>query len=249
MLRWKVTLFCFISVLLSVSHASSAPASAPLSADSERAKREDITRHLLERRPGEVDFAGLEELLRRNPSDFRVHFALARAYETKGMYGMADQEDEICEKAGQPFKDFILGLFKERIDVLDYAGATALFRYVEKNFPQDPSVLFVGAMVLDRQGRLAEAIENLNRAIERKPDSVGVFTLLGSMRMRQGQYAEAVKLFDEELNQRGAYTPAIIGKGKASERLGRYTTSLKLLSPLYTADPLRTGLPESIADC
>lgn len=244
---------CSVSLLYmltSVSQASSAASvSEPSSADADRAKREDITKHLMERRPGDVDFAGLEELLRRNPSDFRIHFALARAYETKGMYGMADQEDEFCEKAGQPFKDFILKLFKERIDVLDYAGATALFRYVEKNFPDDPSVLFVGAMVLDRQGRLAEAIENLNRAIERKPDSVGVFTLLGSMRMRQGQYEEAVKLFDAELSQHGAFNPAIIGKGKASERLGRYTTSLKLLSPIYREDPLRAGLPESIADC
>lgn len=203
----------------------------------------------MERRPGEVDFAALEELLQRSPNDFRVHFALARAYETKGMFGMADQEDEVCEKAGQPFKDFILTLFKERVAVLDYAGAGSLFRYVAKNFPDDPSVLFVGAIELDRQGRIAEAIENLNRVVKNNPNEIGAFTLLGSMRMRQGQNSEALKLFNEELSQRPAFEPATIGKGKASERLGLYTTSLKVLSPLYQKDPLRNGIAESIADC
>jgi tetratricopeptide (TPR) repeat protein len=195
------------------------------------------------------ELAELERRLKANPNDFRLHFALARAYETVGMHGLAEQEDELCDRAGPQFHKYVLQLFKENVARRDYATATKFFRYVERRYPNDPSVLLVGAIILDHQGRLAEAQEHLETILKINPAEPGVCTFFGALRLKQGRVDDAGVLFDAELKFRPGFTEAIIGKAKVLEHQGRYRDALTRITDLYRTDPLRRGLADSVAEC
>ena len=208
-----------------------------------------INRYAIEQLAAVSELEEMEQMLRKHPNDFRVHFALGRAYEAIGMKGLADEEDEICQKAGPAFNQYIFHIFQERVRVLDYQGAMTLFRYVEKYFPSEPTVLLIGSLLLDRQGRLAEAEDNLRKALSLSPHEPGVYTMLGHLRTEQGQYSEAEKYFDQELKRRPAFLDAIIGKGQIARSVGRYNTALKQLAPLYVEMPFRRGIADAVAEC
>lgn len=209
-----------------------------------------ITRQLVEtRRSSSNEIMELEQLLRRNPDDFRLHFALGRAYESIGLHGFAEQEDEICDKAGPEFHKYVLALFKDRVDHSDYNGATLLFRYVDRHYPADPSVLLVGAVILEHQGRLAEAEDNLNRILKTHPQEPGVFAYFGFLKLKEDRLEDAEHYFDLELKERPASREAAIGKAKVAELQGRNKTALDILAPIYRETPLRRGLADSVANC
>ncbi len=248
-LRSDVTTFTSVALAagLTISSVSGQTATPQTSPDQGGA----ITKRLVETRQhsGSNDLVVLEQLLKDNPNDFRLHFALGRAYESIGMQGLAEQEDEVCDKSGPEFHKYVLTLFKDRVRRRDYASATTLFRYVDRHYPADPSVLLIGAIILDHQGRLAEAEDSLRRILESNPEEPGVYTFYGYLRLREDRLADAENFFNLELKQRPAFEEAAIGKGKVAERQGRYSTALNSLVPYFREDPVRKGMADSVAEC
>lgn len=197
--------------------------------------------------------AGIDELetaLRANPNDYRIHFALGRAYEQLGFHGLADEEDEFCEKQGEPFHSYILGIFREKVRSTDYRSADMLYRYVEKHYPSEPSVLLTKALRLHARGHYPQAEKTMRQLLESRAEyEPGTYTYLGQLFLQKQQYKQAIECFDKELAKRPGFEGAIIGKAKALEAMHHYRKAFSLLVDIYQSNPARLGLADTVANC
>jgi tetratricopeptide (TPR) repeat protein len=87
--------------------------------------------------------------------------------------------------------------------------------------PDLPEVLVAHARIRYAQKKYDEAVLLAQRAIERKPDCEGSWSILGRAYFASGRYEEAVALTERAIEANGDDYNCYIPYGRALERLGR----------------------------
>ena len=151
------------------------------------------------RRAGKPDAAieVLEQLAREYPTLPVVHNALGdllrQQEDYKGAVAAYDKALEYTEE-GAPAQWFILyarGIAHERLKQWPQAEAD-LRRALELN-PDQPQVLnYLGYSLVEKQEKLDEALDMIERAVAARPDSGFIVDSLGWVLFRLGRYDEAV---------------------------------------------------------
>ncbi|HJT78253.1 MAG TPA: tetratricopeptide repeat protein, partial [Gemmataceae bacterium] len=160
-------------------------------------------------------------LLRREPGNGRVWFALAHLCQAQGRLAEAAayfrQAIEAYPK--DPQGPFCLGNALLNDGNLDEA-ADAFRRCLELR-PDHPEALGNLGYVLGEQGKWDEAQEVYRRALALNPNLPEVHHNLGNLLRERGRREEALARYDEALRLRPDYAKAYINRGVALIALGR----------------------------
>ncbi|TNF59725.1 MAG: tetratricopeptide repeat protein [Rhodobacteraceae bacterium] len=151
------------------------------------------------RRAGKPDAA--IEVLDRLASDYpdlaEIHSALGDIYRQQDNFAAAitayDRALELTEEGARSewFLHYVRGISHERLDQWDQAEAD--FRAALALNPEQPQVLnYLGYSLVEKQIKLDEALDMIQRAVAARPDSGYIVDSLGWVLFRLGRYDEAV---------------------------------------------------------
>lgn len=139
----------------------------------------------------------LEQLSRDYPEQAQVHSALGDLLRQQEDYDRAIQAyDKALEftESGAPtewFLHYARGISHERLD--HWAEGEADFRKALALNPDQPQVLnYLGYSLVEKQVKLDEALNMIERAVAARPDSGYIVDSLGWVLFRLGRYDEAV---------------------------------------------------------
>ena len=178
---------------LAVSTFRKVPASSPEHHAAELGRADAL------RRSEKPDLAieVLERLAKDYPTLPLVHSSLGDLYRQQEDYAGAvqayDKALEFTEEGAgaQWFLLYARGISHERLK--DWEKADADFRAALKLNPDQPQVLnYLGYSLVERQEKLDEALEMIERAVAGRPDSGYIVDSLGWVLYRLGRYEEAV---------------------------------------------------------
>lgn len=150
-------------------------------------------------RSGKTDAAAevLQSLAVQNPNLPGVHVALADLRRQQEDYAAAipsyDTAITLSEEAASSswFLHYARGISHERLKNWDKAEAD--FRRALELNPDQPQVLnYLGYSLVERQEKLDEALEMIERAVAARPESGYIVDSLGWVLFRLGRYDEAV---------------------------------------------------------
>ncbi|WP_282152498.1 tetratricopeptide repeat protein [Ruegeria atlantica] len=150
-------------------------------------------------RSGKTDAAAevLQSLAAQSPSLPSVHVALADLQRRQENYvdavGTYDTAIELTEQgvSGNWFLYYARGISHERLK--HWEAAEADFRRALELNPDQPQVLnYLGYSLVERQEKLDEALNMIERAVAARPDSGYIVDSLGWVLFRLGRYDEAV---------------------------------------------------------
>nr|WP_217355714.1 tetratricopeptide repeat protein [Ruegeria arenilitoris] len=140
----------------------------------------------------------LANLAARQPNLPSVHVALADLQRRQENYAAAvtsyDRAIELTETSsgGNWFLHYARGICHERLKAWDKAEAD--FRRALELNPDQPQVLnYLGYSLVERQEKLEEALDMIERAVAIQPDSGYIVDSLGWVLFRLGRYDEAVE--------------------------------------------------------
>nr|WP_174824894.1 tetratricopeptide repeat protein [Ruegeria arenilitoris] len=140
----------------------------------------------------------LENLAARQPNLPSVHVALADLQRRQENYAAAvtsyDRAIKLTEtgSGGNWFLHYARGICHERLKAWDKAEAD--FRRALELNPDQPQVLnYLGYSLVERQEKLEEALDMIERAVAIQPDSGYIVDSLGWVLFRLGRYDEAVE--------------------------------------------------------
>jgi predicted O-linked N-acetylglucosamine transferase (SPINDLY family) len=129
-------------------------------------------------------------------------------------------------------------LFSEALDCHtggDLHSAAALYRELLTAHPGNPDVLHNLGLVLFQQGRLAEALSNVDAAIEAAPARTAFQASRAAVLVAMGRYAEAVDIYGR-LGQ-GLDAKSLHNLAVALGRLGRSQRALEICAQLMQQTP------------
>ncbi|WP_170415128.1 tetratricopeptide repeat protein [Ruegeria atlantica] len=150
-------------------------------------------------RSGKTDAAAevLQNLAAQSPGLPSVHVALADLQRRQENYadavGTYDTAIELTEQgvSGNWFLYYARGISHERLKNWELAEAD--FRRALELNPDQPQVLnYLGYSLVERQEKLDEALDMIERAVAARPDSGYIVDSLGWVLFRLGRYDEAV---------------------------------------------------------
>ncbi len=152
------------------------------------------------RRAGKPDAAieVLEQLTQDHPSLPGVHTALGDLLRQQEDYSGAiaayDRALELTEDGARSewFVHYARGISHERLD--QWESAESDFRRALELNPDQPQVLnYLGYSLVEKQIKLDEALDMIQRAVAARPDSGYIVDSLGWVLYRLGRYEEAVE--------------------------------------------------------
>ncbi|GAA6159315.1 tetratricopeptide repeat protein [Ruegeria sp. HU-ET01832] len=151
-------------------------------------------------RAGKTDAAAevLQNLAAKSPDLPSVHVALADLQRREENYAAAvetyNTAIELIDSGvgGNWFLHYARGISHERLKQWDQAEAD--FRRALELNPDQPQVLnYLGYSLVERQEKLDEALDMIERAVAARPDSGYIVDSLGWVLFRLGRYNEAVE--------------------------------------------------------
>jgi len=127
--------------------------------------------------------------------------------------------------------------------------ARKLIEDVLHDHPDNPDALWGMALFLQTEGRMDEALENLQRASVLAPDHPLVYSHMGAIYMRQARFPEAITAYRQALRITPDYAPAdhanlgllLAQTGQIEEAVAQYQQALRLRpdQALWSADLAR----------
>ncbi|WP_170327217.1 tetratricopeptide repeat protein [Ruegeria arenilitoris] len=196
----------------------------------------------------------LQTLASQSPDLPSVHVALADLQRQQEEYASAiasyDRAIELTESGtgGNWFLHYARGISHERLKNWDQAEAD--FRRALELNPDQPQVLnYLGYSLVERQEKLDEALEMIERAVAARPDSGYIVDSLGWVLFRLGRYDEAVEHMeravelmpvDPVVNDHLGDVYWAVGRGREAEF--QWSRALSFIDPSDTdaeADPER----------
>jgi tetratricopeptide (TPR) repeat protein len=177
------------------------------------------------------------QLLRRDPGNGRVWFALAHLCQTRSRLAEAAayfrQAIEIHPQ--DPQGPFSLGnvLLQDK----KYDEAAEAFRRCLKLRPDHVEALTNLGYVLGEQGKTEEAHAAYRRALAIRPDVPEVHHNLGNLLREQGKREEALACYDEALRLRPGYAKAYVNRGVCLIGLARLDEAVRDLRRGVELDP------------
>lgn len=178
---------------LAVTAYKSVPANSPDFHAAELGRAEAM------RRSGKADAAieVLEQLAKSHPELHIVHSSLGDLFRQQEDYRSAveayDTALSLSEEGGRSrwFLLYARGISHERLD--EWENAEADFRAALALNPDQPQVLnYLGYSLVEKQMKLDEALDMIERAVSARPDSGYIVDSLGWVLYRLGRYEEAV---------------------------------------------------------
>ncbi|HEV2388801.1 MAG TPA: tetratricopeptide repeat protein [Candidatus Acidoferrales bacterium] len=137
---------------------------------------------------------------------------------------------------GDPLVNYLMGASWLREDDAGHA-APYLEKAVSLDPRQTPALLALGTVRL-RQGQPEKAIDLLNQAVERAPDSWQAHWLLAAALLRVGNYAQARNYAESALKYgKEKAEPAKLIRGEALAKLGRRDEALKSFDDYLQRNP------------
>jgi Flp pilus assembly protein TadD len=135
----------------------------------------------------------------------------------------------------------------------DLSGALELYRKAADECPPYARIKVREkiANILIRQGRNAEALMELKRAVEVNPDSSEAYGDMGSLKLMTNEHEEAAEYLRHAIDLDPRNKAAQINYGIALVELGRWNEAVAQLAPIARAEPkrvvVRTDLARALA--
>jgi tetratricopeptide (TPR) repeat protein len=208
-----------------------------------------VARASLEADLGRVDNAAAEvrKLLDGSSTDYRIYLALVGVYEKGRKFDEAAKALDSAEKLAMDNDAkfevwFMRGAMYEKMK--DIARAEAEFRKALGVSPDNPNVLnYLGYMLADRNQRLPEALELIQKAVSREPANGAFLDSLGWVYYRMGRFSEAeehirkaVELSPGDPTMHDHFADVLIERSKTREAIAAWEESLKQWQASSPAD-------------
>ena len=207
-----------------------------------------LARATLEADLGHADNAAADiKKLLDGRDDRTVHMALAELYEKGRKFTEAGQQLDAAEKLSQDEGDkvtvwFMRGAMYEKMKNLP--SAEAEFRKVLKVVPDHAATLnYLGYMLTDRNVRVPEGLELIQKAIKQEPNNGAYLDSLGWAYYRLGRYAEAekelhraVELAPGDPTMHDHFAEALMQQSKVREAINAWEESLRQWQASAPAD-------------
>jgi tetratricopeptide (TPR) repeat protein len=97
----------------------------------------------------------------------------------------------------------------------DFDQAKEQLFYVEQRDSDDPYMVFLQAVIADREGRLTEATRLFRRLLEIAPTDPGSYYHLGLIALREERFEDAIELFQSSLDGNPSCTSSLYNLGRA----------------------------------
>jgi peptidyl-prolyl cis-trans isomerase C len=206
--------------------------------------------YMLEEKDKDKALAAYEELASEGEvSDVYIPYYIARIYEEK-LKEVQDQKEEL-EEEEQPDEqelkkleelsaDYTKKVKDKLYETLDAAGGSAeLFEKLIPYDDQNPNLHYRYGQFLQEQGQVADAVEQLERTLELKPDHAGALILHADIMLEQDDYAKAIDNYNEALQlvQGDERRTVQMKLGQAYMEKEEYALAEELFAEVLDADP------------
>jgi tetratricopeptide (TPR) repeat protein len=151
---------------------------------------------------------------------------------------LLDQPQLDVAAAAQAYVD--LGRIYLIYDFLE--AAEVCFRNARTLEPDDFRWNYLLGYVAKMQGRLPEAIELLEAALEQQPESIPATLRLGRAELETGDYEAAASLFEQALKREEDSAAALEGLGKIAAIRGEHSLAAQYFERALEAAPVATSL-------
>jgi tetratricopeptide (TPR) repeat protein len=176
-------------------------------------------------KPEEAEQA-LREALAEDPGNLRLYGALAQLLRQRAAY---QEEVELYDEILDTYPHHhatLVALGESRLALEDIEGAIAVFREVERRYPEDIDSTVRLAYLLFEAGSLEEAEERFERALGANPTEYQIAFFLGVVKRRAGDPDGAQRLFTSIPVDDRYYPEARTQLASILERRGEYAEAL-----------------------
>lgn len=184
----------------------------------------------------------VQKIIKNNPDSAQGHYTAGRLLAYFGYDDLAEDEFALADKLDPLHSKAILEVFELRIQKEDLAGAYKLLEFISKRFPDEPSLLMMKGIFLERQGKTTDAEQAYSSALAQEKKVTGVATALASVRLRQGHPDEAISLADRDLSRSPRHFNANLVKGQALLSLGKASKAIPFLEQAHKIKPNNRNL-------
>ncbi|NIT76502.1 MAG: tetratricopeptide repeat protein, partial [Thermoplasmata archaeon] len=206
--------------------------------------------YMLEEKDKDGALAAYEELAAEGEvSDVYIPYYIARIYEEK-LQEAQDQQEELkgeeqpdeqkLRKLEELIADYTKKAKDKLYETLDAAGGDAeLFDKLIPYDDQNPNLYYRYAKFLEERGQDADAVEQLEQALELKPDHAGALILHADIMLEKDDYAKAIEDYNQALQLlQGDERRTVQTKlGQAYLEKEEYTRAEELFAAVLDADP------------
>lgn len=157
----------------------------------------------------------LQAAIRRGAKDKNIQVQLARAYLLQGKFDavLKGLPDDVSDPEVR--LSVLIARARAHLGLRELDEAEKAFGEAEKIKPEDVRPKVGGAQVLVNRGKLKEAEEKVDAAIQVKGDSADALVLKGELRRLNRDLEGAVAAFDKALTGAGTNIPARLGRAAA----------------------------------
>lgn len=191
--------------------------------------------------------ARVQVLIGKQPKSAAGHYTAGRLLAYYGYNDLAEQEFALADQLDPARAKAVLELFDLRVQKEDFIGAYRLLQFIAKRFPDEPSLMMMQGIFLEREGQLAQAERVYEKALANPKKVVGVATALAGVRLRQGKSLEALRLANIDLERSPNHFNANIIKGEALLALDRPGPATVCLEKARLVKPKHSDLPKILA--
>ncbi len=138
-----------------------------------------------------------DDALALNGRDLQAHLIRSSSLLAMGTKDKAQQELEVIEQIAPGNADARFQSGYLALDGKDYKRAEQMFSTQYRSNPNDLRALLGFAETLATQGRLPEALQEVNSAVERDPQRQDLRLALASLYVRASRFDDAIKIYKD----------------------------------------------------
>lgn len=175
----------------------------------------------------------LQSLLSKDPNNIEAHMMLGKIFQLLGFESMADDEFHKVDQLDPTKPTSVLNLFQNKLAAEGGMAAYEYLRYVERRFPNDPSVLLMEGMLARMRGELAKSEFFYKLALEKSPSTPGIYTAIAAVRLKQQRFKDALELAEKDLSLKKDHPAANLAKAQSLMALGDFERAIPPLRVAY----------------
>jgi tetratricopeptide (TPR) repeat protein len=137
----------------------------------------------------------------RYPNSARARKGLGNAYRRAGDLEAALEQYRAAERILPPYRDAYLGEIHALMGLGRTEEGEAALDELLARWPDEPRGWYLKGQLLDRRGKIAQAIEQHERAIELDPDLAAAYNDLGRLHAQRGDVETAIRMFETALEK------------------------------------------------
>lgn len=198
---------------------------------------------------GDDVYAQLDEIIQKEPGNYRAHLYLGNCYDKLGLPEQALEQFELAAKYGPQEPKAFVEMVKAQIKMGQVPSAMGLIGEAKKKFPNDPEVLFWSGNFLQSKGRWEEAKTAYILAMSQKKQILGLPSAMAEIKLLEGDFPQAKVLAQADLAKDPNFAMANRIYGLALASTGRFEQSIEPLNKAYQQQPFKQGLAENLSAC